>query len=337
MNEGSTTPAIVSRVSTSRRRLLLVATLFSATVLGGRCALSRKESPSDDLDGPDRDLANFRTIFGDPALKARFRPFLIHVFHLFPEPELTALISRLVAEHSRDPAVYRELAAGLDAISPVLAGPRYALPALRHQKAVMAEQTAKLLGPTSEINGYFELGSHGRYYDALEERLAVEGPLYTSALGPPGASLEDIVDRGQLSRVGSWLPWSDYQPIDEAQIASESLDLVTVYIGLHHAREEQRLPFLRSLARVLRPGGSLILRDHDVQTREQEHLVSLAHDVFNAGTRETWRTNATERRNFYPLDTILDLAAQAGLVAGSERLLQDGDPTLNTLVRLQKA
>ena len=54
------------------------------------------------------------------------------------------------------------------------------------------------------------------------------------------------------------LPLGNYDPIAPASIPDASADLVTCYIGLHHAEPRTLAPFIASLARVLRPGGHFI-------------------------------------------------------------------------------
>lgn len=315
---------------TDRRRLVgALSALIGAVALGCDDGVAPRIAVG-------RDLSNFRAIYGDPARRAEFVPFLENVFHLFPEQAFDDLIAEAVAADPRDPAVYQHLASRLDSISPPLSAFLYALPALDRQKREMARQTVQLLGSSSEFDGYLELGSHGRYLDLLADEVRIEGPIFTSAPRPAGFSPEDIVDRGQLGRVGEQLRWTDYQPLDSAAIADGSVGLITVYIGLHHSRDEQREAYVRSLHRVLRPGGKLIVRDHDVTDDRQRHLVSLAHDVFNVGTGETWATNESERRNFYSLSSLIELCENAGFRAGPERLLQDGDPTKNTLLGFTK-
>lgn len=283
------------------------------------------------------DRRNFHEVYGDPALKAQFRLFLANVFHLYPEDAFHALIARSVSESPSDPAVYQRLAHGLPELEPFLGAFRYALPALRKQKRVMAEQTLRLLGERRRFTGYLELGSHGRYLDALQERLQIEGPIFTCALKPPTHSAEDIVDRGQLGTFGEALPWTDYQPLSARAVGRGSLELVTVYIGFHHCPVPLREAFISSIRDAMAPGGKLVLRDHDVTTQSMDHLVGLAHDVFNVGTKEPLAVNERELRNFYPLSFIVDYLSRLGFTPDAGRLRQEGDPTLNTLLSFSKA
>jgi hypothetical protein len=99
---------------------------------------------------------------------------------------------------------------------------------------------------------------------------------------------------------------------------------------------ERLKPFLDSVARVLRPGGVFIVRDHDVTSEELRALVSLAHTVFNAGLGETWETNQAELRFFEPGETWVRRLHDAGFDDRGHRLLQDNDPTQNALFCFEK-
>jgi hypothetical protein len=82
----------------------------------------------------------------------------------------------------------------------------------------------------------------------------------------------------------------------------------------------------------LRPGGTLVVRDHDVDSAEMDHFVVLAHVVFNLGLGLPWSENVKERRHFRPVTTWVERLAGAGFRDTGARLLQAGDPTQNTLM-----
>lgn len=284
---------------------------------------------------PDR--GNFAAIYSQQAQRAEFVEFLSNVFHLYPEQELDALIADCVGVDPRDPAVYRRLVRRLGGIEPTLGLFRYSLPALSKQKNEMARQTQQLLGADFQVRGYLEIGSHGRYLHALRKKLDIEGPIFTCATDAPTHSIVDVVDRGQFTFAGQALALADYKPLAQSVVEPGSLDLITVYIGFHHAAFEARVPYLQSLARALSSRGRLVVRDHDVTSEAMSHLVGLAHDVFNAGTGESWSVNRNERRNFYSLEFLSSLLEKEGFVAQPGRLLQAGDPTENTLMAFAKA
>lgn len=115
-----------------------------------------------------------------------------------------------------------------------------------------------------------------------------------------------------------------------------SLDLVTCYIGLHHAPIEKLEDFIAFIARVLKPGGRFILRDHDVTTESMNHFVSLVHTVFNLGLNESWEFNAKEFRNFQSVETWCQLLGNFGFIDSGKKILQDNDPSDNTLLLFTK-
>jgi ubiquinone/menaquinone biosynthesis C-methylase UbiE len=138
------------------------------------------------------------------------------------------------------------------------------------------------------------------------------------------------MERGRLAKPGVHLGLNDYAPLP-ATIPDASLDLVTCYIGLHHMTVDKLGIFLRSIHRVMRPGGAFIVRDHDVRSEEMRALVSLAHTVFNAGLGETWETNLAELRHFAPAASWVERLRQAGFDDTGHRVLQENDPTDNVL------
>jgi SAM-dependent methyltransferase len=200
----------------------------------------------------------------------------------------------------------------------------------------MARQTLALLDSGRRIGGYAEIGSKGRYCRSLARALPLEGPTYLIDDRPPGYAPVDILERGQIARLGTHVPLGDWAPIPEAMIPSESVDLATCYVGLHHMTPQQLVPFLRSVCRILRPGGVFVVRDHDVSDERMRLLVSLAHTVFNAGLGEPWETNAGELRFFTSVDEWIGRLAAAGLVDTGHRMLQAHDPTANTLMAFTK-
>jgi hypothetical protein len=91
------------------------------------------------------------------------------------------------------------------------------------------------------------------------------------------------------------------------------------------------------IARVLRPGGLFILRDHDVKTPEMFRFVSLIHSVFNAGTGASWEQNRAELRYFASLEEWTKRLAAEGLINQGQRLFQPYDPSQNALMVFKRA
>jgi SAM-dependent methyltransferase len=275
--------------------------------------------------------STFHRVYRDDALRERFFPFLVTVFHLYPEHELHDLVLRATRAHGTDEAIYRAILDGLPGITPVGSTLTHALPALAKQKQDMAAQAATLLGEGSKIDGYVEMGTTGRYLNSLDRRVAVTGPVFVLNDEAPTNSPVDVVERGQLAKHGAFVHLADYAPVS-ADIPDASVDLVSNLIGFHHCPLEALEPFVASFRRVLRPGAKLLLREHDVVDDASRDLVTLAHDVFNAGVQLTWEDNAAQLRHFRSVEDWSTLLAKHGFerLAGAER--QDGDPTDNTLL-----
>lgn len=279
--------------------------------------------------------STFHRIYGDPALRERFFPFLQNIFHLYPEDRFHRLITELTAEHRTTEAVYRALLAELPGIKPLLGDLTYALPALRVQKAEMARQASELIGD-APVDGYVEIGTPGRYVASLQARVKMRGPVHLVHDAEPGFGPVDILERGGLRRVGGWLPLGDYDPLDSSVIGDASVDVVTNFIGFHHAPLQRLDGFIAGIHRVLRPGGCLLLREHDVVDATMDDIVALAHDVFNAGVMAPWEVNAREYRRFRSVQDWTALLSERGFRLEGEPRVQAGDPTDNNLLKFVK-
>jgi SAM-dependent methyltransferase len=108
--------------------------------------------------------------------------------------------------------------------------------------------------------------------------------------------------------------------------------MISCYVGLHHMTPATLNPFIRSVARILRPGGVFVLRDHDVRTPEMFRFVSLIHTIFNAGTGASWEQNRDELRYFVSVEEWVTRLRGVGLLDLGDRLLQPHDPSDNVLM-----
>jgi len=280
--------------------------------------------------------SNFHRIYGNRADRADFRLFLENVFHLYPEEDFHRLILRLTAHYETDGEIYRRLAERLPGITPRLSALRYALPALRKQKAEMAAQTVALLGDERRAVGYAEIGTTGRYLSGLRSSVDVRGPVYVVNDVAPIYSAEDIIERGQVRKVGAYVDMTGYPEFDRGRIPPDSVQLVTNYIGFHHAPADRLDGFVRAIHRMMTPGGRLIVRDHDVDGERMDAMVGLAHDVFNAGVGITWDDNAAQIRNFRALADLTAYLEARGFRRAEAVRFQAGDPTKNGLMMFTK-
>ncbi len=279
----------------------------------------------------------FHRVYDDGASADRFYLFLQNVFHLYAEDRLHTLIKHCCDQFADDESIYREIQRQLPDITPTLQPLTYALPALARQKREMRDQTLRLLQPRRGFDGYVEIGSSGRYVGALRKALDVREPVMLVNDLAPGYSPVDLMERGGLRKVGTYVPLNDYAPLSAQAVPDHSVDLVSCYIGLHHASAANLDGFTASIARVLRPGGVFILRDHDVRDLAMDAFVSLVHTVFNAGLGVPWADNAAEIRRFRGIAEWVEYLDEFGLAAGDARLTQQHDPSNNILIACQRA
>src|SRR5882724_2972582 len=280
--------------------------------------------------------SNFRSIYSDLDLRRQFFPFLVNVFHLYPEDRFDRLIGDLSTQYTTDAEIYQSLAKRLPEITPPLSTLRYALPSLRKQKREMAQQTADLLGEKRSIDGYVEIGTTGRYLNTLRKHLRISGKRYVVNDESPIYSAEDIFERGQVTKIGQYVAMGDYEAFDREHVAPASVELVTNYIGFHHAPAPKLDGFVSAIARVLKPGGTLVVRDHDVDRPAMDAIVALAHDVFNAGVGIPWNRNEAQIRNFRSVADLTQYLEQRGFRRQNAVRLQSGDPTQNTLMAFRR-
>ncbi|MDH3645097.1 MAG: FAD-dependent oxidoreductase, partial [Gammaproteobacteria bacterium] len=135
--------------------------------------------------------SEFQAVFAKTRWHDGFYLFLQNIFHLYPEDRFHALIKEACAEHHSDEAMYRHIQERLPGIKTPLGDLTHSLPALRKQKAVMAAQTLELLDSRTEIDGYLEIGTTGRYYSALKSKVRFNGSLYMmNDIAPTGSPVD---------------------------------------------------------------------------------------------------------------------------------------------------
>ncbi|UOG38320.1 class I SAM-dependent methyltransferase [Leptospira noguchii] len=286
---------------------------------------------------PSNQNSNFRNVYLDPKLRDDFFQFLQNVYHLYPEESFHKLIFEISKSKQTDQEIYETILKRIPEIKPFAGILTYALPALNKQKTEISQEILELLGEKSRFNGYLEIGTLGRYIKNLKKKIQIEGNVFILNDLEPKYSPEDLVERGQITKVGTFIPLGNYDSIEEKVIPSGSLDLVTNFIGFHHSPSKQLDGFIKSISRILKPGGTFILRDHNVTSKEMESIVALAHDVYNVGLEIPWRETSEQVRNFTSIVEIENRVSQFGLNPIRKYVLQKGDPTKNILMAFVKS
>lgn len=280
-----------------------------------------------------------KSVYDSVELRNKFAGFLDEVLRQVSSVEFFCTIDQIkrIDNPDSDTIWYEKLARWHKNNRLVVATHYSNLCALSHQKKILTKQAKEFFKDYDKngIQGCLEIGTPATYINALSSKVNITGTVYALM---EKQQFTDIIQSPSLNlfkkMVGYdiFLPLNDYAPITEEAIPSNSLDLIICYQGLHHIPKEKLAPFIASLHRILRPGGMLLVRDHDA-TSATLPLVYAAHEVFNIfSARLSLDEEKLEYRNFQPIDYWIDLVSHRGFVVGDKRLVQKGDPTINTMI-----
>lgn len=225
---------------------------------------------------------------------------------------------------------------------------------LSNQRKELVEQTKQLLDKVffssnlendnkdhahidhDHIDGLVTIGDPGRYVKNLEKAFKIQGTKYVVH---SEFNLMDIFETNTLfTRSLGTKVKVDYNNIGPdylKEIPDESVELVTLYIGIHHFDETGQNNFLKEVSRILKPGGVFILRDHN-GTSDMKPLLNYAHSYYNALTEETFETDQNEYRNFKTIEEIRNSLNKHNLIDSKIYKKQHLDPTENYLMAFVK-
>jgi FAD/FMN-containing dehydrogenase/predicted methyltransferase len=292
------------------------------------------------------DTYHYRELLASPTGRDELRDYFTNIFSINDASNAIKAIEeamQVTLSKGRDPndrSVYDELLKIM---------PKYqngffkrtaeTLKALTVQQKEMAKQTAEALKEqgVNEVNGYVEIGSPGRYVWALKQLMKIKGKIY---------AVNDTFEKKHWieTKFGFRIPavalvkkilFSNYDQFQQLEIMNESVDLVSMFIGLHHCPPEKLDGFIASINRVLRVGGRFVLRDHDANEKLLA-MAFMAHSTYNAGLGLSYDEELNEVRNLQKLDYWKRKMEQAGFKHVGQDKLQAGDPTGNTLMVFEK-
>lgn len=282
---------------------------------------------------------NFEHITSSSQLRKECGSFLSSVLQLQTADQLESLFANAPVQMTSDSDYYQYFQQNRSILNPHYTIP-YQLGLLNYQKELLCKQASQLLGKQNALHGALEIGTPGTYLSGILQHVGSYDHIYVMN---EQQRLTDHVQAFSCNPSNSFLIYdtflslNNYEPINAKDIPDNSLDLCVCFIGLHHIPEEKIDNFVASIARILKPGGTFLLREHDAHNDNVKALAYAAHSLFNILVpNETIETELAEYRNFQPLTYWITILERHRLSANSERLLQDGDPTLNTLLTFTK-
>lgn len=264
-----------------------------------------------------------------------FEGFLNNVLQRVEPRTLYALMDDVLKYTHTHRETYVELCRRLPEIMPGLVSTgRRILGSLSTIKQDLGAQAKLMLRGTTEINGLVEIGYPGRFIAGFRNHFRVTGNIVAVYEGP---SLGDYIQTGYPHPYHQFHKLDYFNPeLKEKDLPSNSADLITCYVGLHHFPEDKLESFLTDVRRILRPGGHFLLVDHDVNDEQSMVMAHMAHIIFNAVTGESVENEMREIRLFRSMAywrSLLEIHGLAYTVHGANvPMIRDGDPSMNRMV-----
>lgn len=281
---------------------------------------------------------HFKEIMASDASKKEFAGFLNVVLRRVDSDKFFALLEDILKYNDSHEEIYQELCKRLPEIMPsTLGGLGRILDSLSAIKEDLTTQAQELLPQDLRvINGLVEIGYPGRFVAGFQKHYDVKGKIVAMYEGP---SLTDYIQTG-FPRPYDQFEKIDYQKPSLANLADNSADVITCYVGLHHFPPDELDKFLKDVRRVLREGGHFLLVDHDVIDAKAMSMAHMAHMIFNAVNGVSLEEEMNELRNFQPMSYWQERLAANGLDFAPEGpdvgMIRAGDPSRNRMVSFAK-
>jgi SAM-dependent methyltransferase len=278
-------------------------------------------------------------VFTHEGLMQKFGGFLTNVLVEIEPNNLNKIMADILGYAETSEEIFTELHRRIAEAKPsFLESKRRELRSLAMIKKDLSQQAFELMypngyQPNKPISGILEIGYPGRFLKTMIDQLKITGKIEVMQ---EASAITDVIQSGYP------VPHSrthhlSYSEPDFSAMDSDRFDLVTCFVGLHHFTKQGLEDFLFGINRVLRKDGSFLLVDHDVTNGESLAMATLAHSIFNAAKGASIDDEFSEIRNFQSLDTWKQVLEKYGFECmASPRMIRDGDPSLNTMVRFKK-
>ncbi|MDP1609093.1 MAG: methyltransferase domain-containing protein [Chlamydiales bacterium] len=298
----------------------------------------------------------FRTVFGSEELRGEFVKFLQTIFYQLDEEKVLKRMDEILAYPNKsDQRIYEELAEQIDEMRKTLPSLFYQLKSLFVLQKGMGLQAAQLLQGfrSEEFHNYLEVYFR-RYLNTIQKtaKLAFDGKIIDVSDKPYQGSLKEKLEAGAVFssypyRNSVFLndadcespetePEKTHKPIGD-EVENGGTDLLVCLGGLHHIPPERVDVFVHSMSKKIRPGGVLLLRDHDVTNVGLHAIVSVVHSFVNATDGASWEAESKEVREFHSADHWTQLLKRHQFAQISpDPLILENDPTQNGMMAFVK-
>jgi hypothetical protein len=317
------------------------ASIVARRSLAGSSSLMPRPSPSSEIPIVSQTRTNsYKTLLETEDGRRKLRHFLLYVFNIENERSLYAKILRatLRPENKTDLDIYGELQRVLGKRSIPLASSVMKnikqFKQLREQKKEFTEEVVSIVsaaGYGGKIHDYVSIGDSGKLVRPLQQALGMKGQMWVVH---DKERPTDVIERGSLFSVGKFVEF-DYAQVADVPIRSNSVDLITINMGLHHFPQDQLPVVFRIVHRILRPGGLFLIREHDAEP-SLIPMLDIAHSVFNVVTGVPFEDERAEIRAFRPVNEWRRIVSAHGFEDMQLYGLQSTDPTIDYMICFAK-
>lgn len=303
-------------------------------------------------------LSDLRRVFTTtPEMRNQFSKFLSTIFYQLDEKQVFALMDQLLSDPTKtDEQVYEELLAKIHTTKKTV--PMFSkLWSLFVLKKGMGEQANALLKDfrKDRFHDYMEVYDR-RYIKTIRGTTGM--PLDGQAVAVCDCPETGMQARIQAGALFSKYPYKQHVPLNEDdctdpllqpdrtyrplgdEVTDSSIDLVAAFGGLHHCPIDRADAFLKSVHSKLRPGGVVLLREHDISGPSADDVRAIAavvHTFVNATDGVSSEIESCEVREFKSAEAWTQLMGKNGFSCVSDKtlVLQD-DPTNNAMMAFVK-
>lgn len=304
---------------------------------------------------PSATTSHYRAVFQTTSeMKEEFVKFLKTIFFQLDEIKVLKLMEEILADPNKtDEQIYAELLKRINETKktvPILSR----LWSLFVLKTGLGRQADELLKPYRKeaFHSYMEIYDR-RYANTLRKNVKL--PLDKDRVAVCDSDKVDFSAKILAGSIFSAFPYTKhvclnestcknpllepettYKPIGD-EIQNTSIDLIGCFGGLHHIPKERVEPFVKSMHSKLKPGGVVLLRDHDACNDKIVAIASVVHSFVNAANGESSAVETKEVREFKSAAFWTRVMEKQGFkrVSAKALILKD-DPTQNAMMAFSK-
>ncbi len=283
------------------------------------------------------DKNSYQAIFNSPILEYSFKEFLKNIFYLMPAIEMFDLVKSIMQSNpnSSDIEVFMQVQKYMMNLSlsrKVIQKFRM-MQILQDQRKDFVQQFKNIISEigSRKFNGIVSIGDAGRNIIHMKKELGITGDVY---IVHDKQSIMDIIERNSVKSVGKNVP-INYNIDTKINIADNSADIVTCFMGLHHFPVENLADIVNSIHKILRSDGLFVIREHDAE-HDLIPLLNVAHNIFNAVTGETLENEQYEIRQFRTVNEWIRIIENMGFEHVGVYDMQTNDPTKDFMLCFKK-